>query len=155
MIAFLNPVNGVPQVWIKNLAQGDPIQITFGDVPAVQPRWSPKNDQIVFGRAGRGIWSVAPLGGPPRQMFRAGRNANFSGDGEWLVFERPHEIWMARSDGNGARRVDVKTRAEKHLAAVGPFLPSETFFDVSRSGQIVTAPFREGRTELWLADLKR
>ncbi len=106
MIAFLNTVNGVPQVWIKNLAQGDPIPITAGDVPAVQPRWSPKNDQIVFGRLGQGIWSVAPLGGPPRRIIDAGRNANFSGDGEQLVFEQEDQIWVAKSDGSGGHRVE-------------------------------------------------
>ena len=60
MIAFLNTTNGSPQVWIKNLAQGEPIQITTGNIPAVQPHWSPKNDQIVFSRPGQGIWSVPP-----------------------------------------------------------------------------------------------
>ncbi len=106
MIAFLNTTNGVPQVWIKNLAQGDPIQITSGDIPAVQPHWSPKNDQIVFSRPGKGIWSVPPLGGPPRQLILPGRDPSFSGDGERLVYERGHQIWIARSDGSDARRVE-------------------------------------------------
>src|SRR5581483_9680879 len=106
MIAFLNTVADVPQIWIKNLAQGEPIQITTGNVPAVQPRWSPKNDQIVFSRPGQGIWSVPPLGGPPRQLARLGRNPNFSANGERLVFERGHQIWVARSDGSAARRVE-------------------------------------------------
>jgi hypothetical protein len=51
--------------------------------------------------------------------------------------------------------LDLKTHSEKQLAQVGPFLSLETFFDVSRSGQIVTTPFHEGRSELWLADMKR
>jgi serine/threonine protein kinase len=105
MIAFLNTTNGVPQVWIKNLAQGDPIQITSGDIPAVRPHWSPRNDQIVFSRPGQGIWSVPPLGGAPRQLIRPGRDPNFSGDGERLVFERGHEIWVARADGSDVHRV--------------------------------------------------
>uniref|UniRef100_Q020S4 Serine/threonine protein kinase n=1 Tax=Solibacter usitatus (strain Ellin6076) TaxID=234267 RepID=Q020S4_SOLUE len=106
MIAFLNTANGPAQIWVKNLAQGDPIQITSGNLPAVQPHWSPKNDQIVFSRQGQGIWSVPPLGGTPRQLIRPGRNPNFSGDGERLVFERGHQIWVARTDGSEARRVE-------------------------------------------------
>jgi Tol biopolymer transport system component len=38
--------------------------------------------------------------------MNAGRNVNFSSDGEQLVFERGSEIWMAKFDGSGARRVD-------------------------------------------------
>jgi eukaryotic-like serine/threonine-protein kinase len=106
MIAFLDTAKGAPQVWIKNLAQGEPIQITTGNVPAVQPRWSPKNDQIVFSRPGQGIWSTPPLGGPPRQLIRPGRDPNFSGDGERLVFERGHQIWVAKSDGSEPRMVE-------------------------------------------------
>jgi Tol biopolymer transport system component/tRNA A-37 threonylcarbamoyl transferase component Bud32 len=104
MIAFVNTVNGVPQVWIKNLAQGEPVQITSGGAPAARPRWSPKNDQIVFGR-GQEIWSVAPLGGPARRIIDSGRNPSFSADGERLVFERGLEIWVARADGSDAHRV--------------------------------------------------
>jgi serine/threonine protein kinase len=106
MIAYLNTADGVPQIWIKNLAQGEPMQITTGNVPAVQPHWAPKSDQIVFSRPGRGIWSVPPLGGVPRQLILPGRNPNFSGDGEQMVFERGHQLWVARSDGSGARRVE-------------------------------------------------
>jgi len=105
-IAFLNTVNGLPQIWIKNLAQGDPIPITPGGVPAEHPRWSPKNDQIVFVSPGQGICSVAPSGGRPRRMIGDGRNPNFSGDGEQLVFERGNEIWVAKSDGSDAHRVE-------------------------------------------------
>jgi eukaryotic-like serine/threonine-protein kinase len=111
MIAFINEVGGVPQVWVKNLAQGDPIQITSGDLPASRPRWSPNNDQIVFGR-GKGwlsIWSVPPLGGVPRKIIDHARNPSWSWDGTRLVFEK-HEktnqqIWTARADGSDQREV--------------------------------------------------
>jgi Tol biopolymer transport system component len=111
MIAFINEAGGVPQVWVKNLAQGDPIQITSGDIPASRPRWSPNNDQIVFGR-GKGwlsIWSVPPLGGVPRKIIENARNPSWSWDGTRLVFEK-HEklnqqIWTARADGSDQREV--------------------------------------------------
>jgi Tol biopolymer transport system component len=107
MIAFLSDASGTPQVWVKHLSQGDPIQITFGDVPATRPRWSPGSDQIVFGRVGQGIWSVPPLGGPPRRILEQGSNPDLSRDGSRLVFERGQEIWIARPDGSEPRRVDV------------------------------------------------
>jgi len=105
MIVFISDASGVDQVWVKNLAQGEPIQITTGDVPASLPRWSPKSDQIVYTLRGRGIWSIPPLGGPARRVIENGINASFSSDGERLVFERGEEIWIARSDGGDPRKV--------------------------------------------------
>ena len=67
-------------------------------------------------------------------------------------------FWRQRPEATGSYylwSVDLQTRAEKELAALGSFPRVERFYDVSRSGQVVTAPFREGRTELWMADLKR
>jgi len=107
LIAFAEHGTPATQIWIKNLAQGDPLQITSGDAHASHPTWSPKNDQIVFARRGQGLWSVPPLGGSARRLLEFGENPQFSTDGERLVFERNgHEIWTARADGSDARRVN-------------------------------------------------
>src|SRR5262245_22932380 len=90
-----NDANGVPQVWIQNLARGEPKPITFDDVPKSNPRWSPKNDEIVFGRGqeSQSIWSVAAFRGlAPTQLIEDGRNPSWSWDGSRLVFERSEEI---------------------------------------------------------------
>ena len=52
MVAFSSEARAETpdQIWVKNLGQGDPIQITFGDVRAIRPTWSPQGDQIVFAR---------------------------------------------------------------------------------------------------------
>ena len=105
MVAFVSDAGGTPQVWIKNLATGDPIQITFGDVPAVRPRWSGQGDRIIYSRRGGGIWSVSPLGGEPRQIVKDGWNADVSPDGRQLVFERAGQILIAGTDGVGASQV--------------------------------------------------
>jgi len=106
-IAFADAGKLGTQIWIKNLAQGDPIQITSGDVDASHPAWSPKNDQIVFARRGQGLWSVPPLGGNARRLLEFGASPQFSTDGERLVFERnAREIWTAQADGSEARRVE-------------------------------------------------
>ena len=111
-------MHGVRQIWVKNLAGGDPIQITFGQLAADRPRWSPRNDQIVFtlGSLGRdgaspewrieSIWSVPPLGGAPRKIIESGGNPNWSGDGSRLVFERGREIWIVGADGSNPRKVE-------------------------------------------------
>jgi Tol biopolymer transport system component len=101
MVAFVSDAGGTPQVWVKNLSSGDPIQITFGDRPAVRPRWAVRGDRIIYSLQGDGIWSVAPLGGSPRRIVEQGRNADLSPDGERLVFERSGDVWVAKADGTG------------------------------------------------------
>jgi Tol biopolymer transport system component len=87
-VAFLKEANGVPQVWVKNLAEGDPIQVTSGDVPVRRLVWSPLNDRIVFSRFRGGLWSVPPLGGQPRRILEFGDAPKFSADGKRIVFTR-------------------------------------------------------------------
>ena len=105
MLAFVSDAGGTPQVWVKNFATGNPIPITFGDVPAVRPRWSALGDRIVYSRRDGGIWSVAPSGGEPRQILKDGRHADLSPDGRQLVFERAGQIFIADADGVGARQL--------------------------------------------------
>jgi Tol biopolymer transport system component len=104
-IAFLKETDGVPQVWVKNLAEGDPIQVTSGDVPARRLVWSPLNDRIVFSRFRSGLWSVAPLGGPARRILEYGDAPKFSADGKRLVFTRETAIWIANADGGDSHEV--------------------------------------------------
>ena len=53
MVAFVSDAAGTPQVWVKNLGGGVPIQITFGDLPALRPRWSARGDRIIYSAARR------------------------------------------------------------------------------------------------------
>ena len=104
-IAFLKEADGIPQVWVKNLAEGDPIQVTSGDVPARRLTWSPLNDRIVFSRFRGGLWLVPPLGGPARRILEFGDAPKFSADGTRLVFTRGMALWTANADGSDAREV--------------------------------------------------
>ena len=100
MVAFVSDAAGTPQVWVKNLGGGVPIQITFGDLPALRPRWSAHGDRIIYSMRGGGIWSVAPLGGEPRRILENGWNADLSPDGQRLVFERSEPVLTAKADGS-------------------------------------------------------
>jgi Tol biopolymer transport system component/DNA-binding winged helix-turn-helix (wHTH) protein len=114
MIAFLMGVDGVAQVFVKAIRSGEPVQITSGTAPSRRPRWSPRGDQVVFERAGQGIWSVSPLGGVARRIVEEGSNPNFSADGSMLVFERgPGSaqgntrwgLWLADAAGSNIRPI--------------------------------------------------
>ena len=92
-------------MWVKNLAEGDPIQVTSGGVPVRRLAWSPLNDRIVFSRFRAGLWSVPPLGGLARRILEFGDAPRFSADGKRLVFTRGMAIWIANSDGSDAHEV--------------------------------------------------
>jgi len=105
MLTFISDASGTPQVWVKNLGGGEPIQITFGDLPALRPRWSAHGDRIIYSMRGGGIWSVASLGGDPRRIVENGWNADPSPDGQRLIFERAGQVLTASVDGSEVERL--------------------------------------------------
>jgi len=152
MIAFTQAVNGVSQVWVKHLSGVKPIQLTFGALAANRPRWSPRNDQIVFSsgktptEVGPGnvveqsIWTVPPLGGTPRPLIENGFNPNWSRDGSKLVFERGTEIWTADPDGTNQRKVEGVPQSDylltARMPALSPNASSIAFFQTATSSPL-------------------
>jgi Tol biopolymer transport system component/tRNA A-37 threonylcarbamoyl transferase component Bud32 len=105
-VAYIAPdANRVRQVWVRDLADGQPLQVTAGEGNASRPRWSAGNGQIYFARDGGGIWSVPRLGGTPTRVVEQGRSPSLSRDGRLLAFERSRQIWTANADGSDARQV--------------------------------------------------
>ena len=172
MVAFVSEAGGTPQVWIKNLAAGDPVQLTFDDIPASRPRWSAQGDRIVYSRVGNGIWSVPSLGGEPRQIIRDGRNADLSRDGRRLVFERAGEVVISGPDGSDMRVLPHPRRLNTYYGDSWPtFSPDGTSIAVfvteqGRYGDYwivplngdeprrVTSDFEEGGAPAWTTDGK-
>ena len=172
-LAFVSDAGGTPQVWIKNLASGDPVQLTFGDVPASRPQWSPQGDRIVYSTVGNGIWSAPSLGGEPRQIIKDGRNADLSRDGRRLVFERAGEIFIAGADGSGTRMLPRRPRSVNPYygdtwptfspdgESIALFVAEEgrygDYWILPSNGDAprrVTADFQEGGAPAWTPDGK-
>ena len=170
LVAFVAPDDKeVPQIWIQNRGEGDPMPITSGEVPASRPRWSPKNE-IVFARRGQGIWTVSSLGGTPRRIVEAGFNPNLSADGARLVYERGNRIWVANADGSAARQLDHIPVKYYTVPAAPAFSPDAQFVvyfrpEAGPNGDFWTAPvdgaqpprrltsdLREGGSPLWTGD---
>lgn len=108
MMAYVSDASGTPQIWVKNLQRGDPLQITGGPFPASSPSWSPEDDEIVFARNGPNgvsIFSVGTLGTPPpRQVIEGGHSPRFATNADEFVFSRGRQqVWLAR---NGGRDLD-------------------------------------------------
>ena len=111
MIAWVSDVSGTPQIWVKNLQLGDPIQVTDGPYAASSPAWASDNSYILFDRKGsdhRGIFRVGTLGTPePRRIVDAGFDPAYAGSADAFVFTTGQNVWTANGDGSEAQKVDA------------------------------------------------
>ena len=105
-MAFVSPdEQGVMQVWVMSLPDGQPLQITQGGKAATAPSWSPAGEEILFQRdmgdeRGQSIWLVDSLGaGLARLVVPGGKSPSFAPDGRSFVFVRGRtEIWRGFLD---------------------------------------------------------
>ena len=77
-------------------------QITSHPGQDVRPSWSPDGREIAFVSLGRAATSiVGATGGEPRRLAAAGGEiAEWSPDGQWLVFQRENSLYrVARGGG--------------------------------------------------------
>ncbi len=109
MMAYVSDASGSPQIWVRNLQRGDPLQLTHADYPASSPSWSPGNDQILFTQiqaAGKSINSVGTLGSPTSTMVIENATApHYSSGTNAFVYSRGKDIWYARNDGRDREKV--------------------------------------------------
>lgn len=107
MVAYVSDESGTDQLYVQNLVDGGPHQVTDMLGGAEHPSWSPRNDRIIFySQARGGIWSVGTLGDPlPRLLIPEGKNPTYSIDGSTIIYEHESEIRFAESDGSHSRSV--------------------------------------------------
>jgi len=86
-VAFVAPVNGCKQIWIRLLAGGAPLQLTYDDADHEQPRWTPDSSSLIYftpnsspGEPGT-IWEISALGGVARKVASAVSGGDVSHDG--------------------------------------------------------------------------
>ena len=131
MMAYASDASGTPQIWVKNLQRGDPIQITDGPYPASSPTWSPDDDQILFNRTGpngNSIYSVGTLGSPEATMIVEGGWApKYAKRVNAFVFSRGREIWIAKNDGRDHEKI-IGVPVDQGFAAREPALSPDGKF---------------------------
>ena len=118
-VAFVSPVDGLPQTWISDQRDAAPRQLTFGDYPCARPRWSPDGKTILC-VSYTSIWAIPAAGGEPVRHIRDAYNPNFSADGSRIVFERRYQVWIADADGGNQLRVDSIPQRELPLSPRWP-----------------------------------
>jgi Tol biopolymer transport system component len=110
MLAYVSDASGTPQIWVRNLQRGDPVQITDGMHAATSPTWSPNDEQILFIRTApsgpRSIHSVGTLGKPaPSAIIEYATHVRFAARVDSFVFSRGMQIWRAENDGRDQEQV--------------------------------------------------
>jgi len=75
-------------IWVQQVAGGEPIRLTRDAADESMPAFSPDATQIAFRseRAGGGIYLVSALGGDPALLASDGYNPRFSPDGQWIAY---------------------------------------------------------------------
>ncbi|HXH93343.1 MAG TPA: LpqB family beta-propeller domain-containing protein [Thermoanaerobaculia bacterium] len=104
---------GVPQLFVRPLANGDAVQLTRGGVVGARaPRWS-ADGTIFYDVPGDGIWKIPAAGGTPHRIVARGFHASLSSDGKLLLYQQAALLYLAHADGSGAR---VVTGVRLHFA---------------------------------------
>jgi Tol biopolymer transport system component/DNA-binding winged helix-turn-helix (wHTH) protein len=90
-VAFVAPVNGRKQIWIRLLAGGAPLQLTYDDADHEQPRWTPDSSSLIYFAPNPSpsepgtIWELSALGGVARKVASAVSGGDVSYDGRRIA----------------------------------------------------------------------
>ncbi len=105
-------------IWVKQVAGGEPLRLTHEPGNNSEPDFSPDGTQIVFRstRDGGGIYTVPAMGGRERKIADRGRRPKFSPDGSkiayWAGIAQPFPLRA----GNGKVFIfDLATSAVREL----------------------------------------
>ena len=134
-------LEGGQDVYIRQIAGGQPIRLTFDGAGNTMPDFSPDGSKIVFQseREGGGIYEIPAFGGEVRFLARGGLNPRFSPDGSQVTYwvggknvaaavPGSGAVWVVPAAGGQPRRVGTEFTAArfpiwspdgKHLLIVG------------------------------------
>ena len=154
-VAYTKQIDRESQVMIRSLDAPTPTQLTR--VPSgvhwqIAPFFSRDGERVYFVASGA-LWSVAAVGGEPREVLRAPMAAvTLSPDGKTLAFWRPYKeagkqysaVWISSPPGAPPRKYEPTFRLE------GVYIPDFLRFSPDGS-QIGVATFRvSGEAGFWI-----
>ena len=107
-----------PQVWLQQVG-GAAVQLTSGLRDCAEPTFSADDTRVLFSATGestRNVYEIPTLGGPPRVVRRAARNARFSPDGKWFAYIaiEPRDTRCDSSPTGGGAERTLAHRPRRH-----------------------------------------
>ncbi len=95
---------GERDLYVKHVAGGAPIRLTFDGAANVTPDFSPDGSRVVFrsNRDGGGIYEMPALGGDARLIVRGGFNPRFSPHGSQIAYWVGSQKAAVSVPGSGA-----------------------------------------------------
>ncbi|MBK8811185.1 MAG: serine/threonine-protein kinase [Acidobacteria bacterium] len=139
-LAFSSSRNGSMNIWVKQTATGEAVQITKDDANNKSPVWSPNGEELAFFATKDGqpaIWRIPKLGGSPKQIAELTDRATqirLWSDSEVIYFEASGELFSARADSGVIEKLtDFASRGIKprsvHIARDGKTIAYTTSED--------------------------
>jgi Tol biopolymer transport system component len=151
VLAYVSSIDGISQVFFRDLGSPASVQITKSSTACSYPFWSPDGARIYYHASGH-LWSVGAAGGAPTRVMDNVSRATISPDGKTLVFSRgpisAANLWVVAADG--ADPQPYRTSPFRAFStAVAQFSPdgSKIAVHVSRgiqSGEFWILPFPSG-----------
>jgi eukaryotic-like serine/threonine-protein kinase len=93
-LAYVADVDGVLQVFQKNVGSPTRTQVTHARFDCRDPLWSPDGTRLYYislARDREGLWSISAAGGEPELVMENVSSASLSPDGKTLAFFRNSE----------------------------------------------------------------
>ena len=113
-IAYAGEVDGIRQIFVRDLNSPMAARITSSASDCQAPFWSPDNNEIFFfsqGKSGPALWQVGATGGAPELVQENVSAAALAPDGKTLAFLRadsegrePLSLWLTTPHGGAPRK---------------------------------------------------
>ena len=113
--AFVSDRGGQPDIWVRQISGGEPVQVTRDAAAEANPVYAPDGESIYYSTA-EAIWRIGALGGTPRKVVDGGREPSLTADGSRLAFLRGQEIFIAKADGTSEKKVCDARGWQGHLS---------------------------------------
>lgn len=133
-------------IYIRNLASGDPLRLTSHPARDYAPSWTPAGDTILFlrdepGGQPPGVYAIASLGGTERRVYSLGGDArggpdakiSFTPDGKYFVVTDGHALTLVQFETGTSRKLELGVTAKGHMHPGAPA--------ISPSGNRIAAIF--------------
>ncbi len=175
-IAFTSTRGGSMNVWVKDTADGDPVQITKDSDTSKNPVWSPDGGDVAyFSTKGEqaAIWRIPRLGGSPQlvtEVLDRGTQVRLWAKSEKIYYEASGELFAADAKTKSTVKITdfsaqgIKPRSlhiapdEQHIAFTSAEDKNSVIWLANASGQTPKKLFespRQIKNVVWHADSER